>query len=134
MGTRHCYIAAALLLIATRALAQPLQIQNANGVAYVSGGVGDDSMAQLVVIEKQFDLKLFLVGQSGTYLSDINITITDSQGKGLLLTTTEGPVLLADLPDGTYSVKAQKNGHTIEQQLGVSRGKLRVIYFRFPGE
>jgi quercetin dioxygenase-like cupin family protein len=103
-------------------------------IPYISGGVGDDSMAQLIAREKEFDLKLFLVGQSGSYLSDIRITIIDANGKGVLLTTSEGPVLLANLPAGTYSVKAQKNGHTLEQKIGVTPGKLQTTYFRFPGE
>lgn len=103
-------------------------------VPFLSGGVGEDSMAELTAREKEFDLKLFLVGQSGSYLSDIRITITDAGGKGVLLTTSEGPVLLANLPAGTYSVKAQKNGHTLEQKLSVTPGKLQTTYFRFPGE
>lgn len=103
-------------------------------VHFLSGGVGDDAMAQLIAREKEFDLKLFLVGQSGTYLSDIRITITDARGKGVLLTTSEGPILLANLPTGTYNIKAQKNGHTLEQKINVVAGKLQTTYFRFPGE
>lgn len=122
------------LILGTSAFAQPLQVQHANGIAFVSGGVGDDAMAALTAIENQYDLKLFLVGQSGAYLSDIQISILDAQGKGVLLTTTEGPVLLANLPTGTYTVVGQKNGHRIEESISVTRGKLRTIYFRFPGE
>ena len=103
-------------------------------VPFLSGGVGDDSMAQLIAREKEFDLKLFLVGQSGTYLSDIRITITDSRGRGILLTTSEGPILLANLPTGSYSIRAQKNGHMLEQKVSVTSGKLQTTYFRFPGE
>lgn len=103
-------------------------------IPYLSGGVGDESLANLVAREKEFDLKLFLVGQSGSYLSDIRITITDAKDQGVLLTTSEGPVLLANLPTGTYTIKAQKNGHTLEQKISVTPGKLQTTYFRFPGE
>ena len=103
-------------------------------IPFLSGGVGDASMAQLTAREKEFDLKLFLVGQSGSYLSDIRITITDASGIGVLVTTSEGPVLLANLPAGTYNVKAQKNGHTLEQKLSVTPGKLQTTYLRFPSE
>ncbi len=116
------------------ALAQPPQIQKTNGITFVSGGVGDESMEQITNLEKQFDLKLFLVGQSGSYLSDISVTIIDSQEKGVLLTTSEGPVLLVNLPSGTYTVKASKNGHFLEQQLTVTSGQLRTVYLRFPNE
>lgn len=126
-------LAAALLAVSGAVLAQP-QVQKVNGVTFTSGGVGDESMTQLAEIEKQFDLKLFLVGQSGSYLSDIGIAITDAKGKGVLLTTSEGPVLLANLPSGTYTIKASKNGNTLEQQVSVTLGQLRTLYLRFPNE
>lgn len=103
-------------------------------VPFISGGVGDESFAAINAREKDFDLKLFLVGQSGSYLSDIRVTITDQNGQGVLLTTSEGPVLLANLPTGSYSVKAQKNGQTLEQKISVTQGKLQTTYFRFAGE
>ncbi len=103
-------------------------------VPFISGGVGDESFAAINAREKDFDLKLFLVGQSGSYLSDIRVTITDHNGKGLLLTTSEGPLLLANLPTGVYIVKAQKNAQVLEQKINVTRGKLSTSYFRFPGE
>lgn len=129
-------ITAALLCAAVclPVLAQPLTPSTTNGITFMSGGVGDESMAALQAHESAFDLKLFLVGQSGSYLSDIRVTITDQSGKGLLLTTSEGPLLLANLPTGAYIVKAQKNGQTLEQKINVTRGKLTTSYFRFPGE
>ena len=137
MNHRHFLIALLCSLLFSPAWAQE-STQNASAttsaIPFISGGVGDDSMAQLTAREKEFDLKLFLVGQSGTYLSDIRITIIDANGTGVLLTTSEGPVLLANLPAGTYSVKAQKNGHTLTQKISVTPGKLQTTYFRFPGE
>lgn len=124
----------ALLTMGSSAQAQPPEVQKADEVTFVSGGVGDESMAQLAEMEKQFDLKLFLVGKSGAYLSDIGIAITDSNGKGVLLTTSDGPVLLANLPTGAYSVKASKNGDVVVQLLNVTLGQLRTIYIRFPNE
>ena len=137
MGHLHFLIALVCSLVLNPVWAQEAT-QNASAttsaVPFISGGVGDDSMAQLTAREKEFDLKLFLVGQSGTYLSDIRITIIDTSGTGVLLTTSEGPLLLANLPAGTYSVKAQKNGHSLTQKISVSPGKLQTTYFRFPGE
>ena len=137
MDTKKILVTMFCLTVFTSSIAQ---IRDASPVAaettvpFLSGGVGDDAMAQLIAREKEFDLKLFLVGQSGTYLSDIRITITDARGKGVLLTTSEGPILLANLPTGTYNVKAQKNGHTLEQKVSVTSGKLQTTYLRFPGE
>lgn len=125
---------AVLFTISGAALAQPPQVQNVNSVAFVSGGVGDESMAQLTDIEQKFDLKLLLVGQSGGYLSDVSIAITDTEGKAMLQTTSEGPVLLANLPTGAYTIRASKNGNRLTQIINVTLGQLRTIYLRFPGE
>ena len=137
MNHRHFLIALLCSLVFSSAWAQEAAKNvsaTTSAATFISGGVGDDSMAQLVAREKEFDLKLFLVGQSGSYLSDIRITIIDANGKGVLLTSSEGPVLLADLPAGTYTIKAQKNGHTLTQKISVTPGKLQTTYFRFPGE
>jgi quercetin dioxygenase-like cupin family protein len=103
-------------------------------VPFISGGVGEESMAAITAREKLYDLKLLLVGQSGSYLSDVRITITDQSGTGVLMTTSEGPVLLANLPNGTYRIKAQKNGQTLEQIASIRRGKLNTIIMRFNNE
>lgn len=124
----------ALFMAGGTVLAQPPEVQNVDGVTYVSGGVGDESMAQLTDIEKQFDLKLFLVGQSGTYLSDVSIAITDAEGKAMLQTTSDGPVLLVNLPTGAYMIRASKNGNRLNHIINVNLGQLRTTYIRFPGE
>ena len=124
----------ALVMAGGTVLAQPPEVQNVDGVTYVSGGVGDESMAQLTDIEKQFDLKLFLVGQSGTYLSDVSIAITDAEGKAMLQTTSDGPVLLVNLPTGAYMIRASKNGNRLNHIINVNLGQLRTTYIRFPGE
>lgn len=120
------------LVSPTMALAQPPEVQNVDGITFVSGGVGDESMTALVDMEKQFDLKLFLVSNSGTYLSDVKVTVTDSHGNTMLQTASDGTVLLVNLPTGSYKVKASKNSYTALQTLNVTRGQLRTIYLRFP--
>lgn len=115
-------------------LAQPPDVKTVNNVTFVSGGIGDESMAEITNLESQFDLKLFLVSKSGTYLSDIGVSITDPQDKLVLQTTCDGPVLLANLPSGAYTVKATKNGNTVVQILNVAPGRLRTVYLRFPDE
>lgn len=115
-------------------MAQPAQSESVSGITFTTGGVGEDEMAEMAAIQNRYDFKLFLVGQSGAYLSDIVVSISDIKGNDILQTTTKGPLLLADLPTGTYIVKGQKNGYTIEQQIALIRNKLRVVYFRFPNE
>ncbi len=127
-------LATALFALSGTVLAQPPEVKSAGGATFVSGGVGDESMAQMTDMEKQFDLKLFLVGKSGSYLSDIGVVITDTKGKAVVMTTSEGPVFLANLPSGTYSVKATKNGDALEQPVSVTSGQLRTVYLRFPNE
>jgi len=105
-----------------------------SSVPFISGGVGEESMAAITAQEKSYNLKLMLVGQSGRYLSHVRITITDQSNQGVLMTTSEGPVLLANLPNGLYKIKAQKNGQTVEQTFVIRKSKLNTIYIRFSDE
>lgn len=134
MNIRKLIAIVACAAALTPAIAQTTTPATESTVPFLSGGVGDDAMAELTARQNEFDLKLYFVGQSGSYLSDIRTTIIDARGKGVLMTTSEGPVLLANLPAGTYTIKAQKNGQTLEQKLTVAPGKLKTTYFRFPGE
>ena len=60
----------------------------------------------------------------GDYLSDVKVTVDDQHGKEILRTTTAGPWLYADLPQGKYDVKASFGNHSEEiKNLEISQGR-----------
>jgi hypothetical protein len=118
------------LLAATPAFAN-LAPQSANGIAYVSGGVGADEEATMRQMRQQYRLQmLFAVQGTGEYLADIPVTITDPQGRTVLETTAQGPFLYANLPAGTYRVTAVSDGRAITRMVTVpKRGAIEERFY-----
>lgn len=104
----------------------------AGNISYVSGGIGEDSRERLQAFAAAFNLKLLMAKKSGDYLADIQIVISDVTGKALLQATSEGPIFMANLPDGSYEISATCEGMTQKQRVSVVKGKLGTAHFRWP--
>lgn len=75
-------------------------------------------------------LEFFVSG--GHFLSAINVTITNDEGRQLVNTVTTGPWLLLDLEPGTYRVQAARgNGDTQGGSINVTGDNDR-FGFMFP--
>lgn len=73
------------------------------------------------------------MAKDGSYLSNVDVKILQKAGKQVLATVTEGPVLLADLPAGTYSLMATAEGKTLNERFSLTKGQHRRIVLRWPG-
>lgn len=115
-------IAALLLALLVTPLAwsqQPLQVQEQQGVSFVSGGFGEDERDQLQAMQGQFNLKLIFAIDAGNYLAGIDVRIIDQQGSTLVETTSDGPILMASLPAGTYTVGVDHKGDEKQRTVDV---------------
>jgi len=106
-------------------------VQNMGNIAYVSGGVGDESIDQLNSLRDKFNLKLVFALKSGAYLSDVHAVIADAKGRTLLDTTADGPWLLTRLPAGSYQVAVSSAGVTKKRQISVAASGLKTVDFRW---
>jgi len=57
---------------------------------------------------------------SGDYLADIKVNITDKSGTPVLETVTDGPILLVRLAPGQYSLSAESNGDTVNKKFSIT--------------
>ena len=106
--------------------------RSASGVEFVSGGVGLSARQQLTQQSGQYNLQLeFAYAPEGEYLAAVQVDIVDARGNSVLSTTTDGPLLMAKLPAGSYTVKARFGDVTRSQQVNVGPEKRRVV-MRFP--
>ena len=95
------------------------------GARFMSGGVGVGEREKMVEMAPGYDLKLSFANHVGHYLSDVKVTISDEHGKQVLNTTTAGPWLYVELPQGKYDVKARYADRTEEiKNLEVTHGQL----------
>lgn len=76
--------------------------------------------------------KLEFFVTTGSFLSNIAVTVKDSGGNAVVTTTTAGPWLILDLTPGTYTVQATRsNGDAQGGMIEVS-GDGEKYSFMFP--
>lgn len=105
-------------------------MQSYGGVAYLTGGIGLDESEAIKAAEKNFALSLlFAQNKRGEYLAGVKVRITDSAGKNVLETVTEGPMLLARLPAGAYKISAEHDGVIVAKTVRVNaQGVTRATF------
>ncbi len=125
---------ATLMCVGSPAYAQnPARVAAAPDVVYVSGGIGSTSRDELAAREKEFNPKfVFTIVGAGTYVSDVALTITGSAGKTLARRVTQGPLFMAKLPDGAYTLNATFRSQTQTRTFQVRTGRLHTEYLRWP--
>jgi hypothetical protein len=101
-------------------------------VPYISGGVGTDSRDELLAKESEYNLKIVVAATSGDYLADVKIVIDSARNERVLDATMEGPILLARLAPGTYTVRATSDAQTQAKTVTIASQGLRQLDFRWP--
>lgn len=91
---------------AVAAQAPRVEVHYANGVAYVSGGVGQDEADAMRAIRGNYSMRATFATANGTYLSDVAVRVENADGSTLFTTRSDGPFLYAKLPAGHYRLIA----------------------------
>ena len=103
----------------------------AGDVPYLSGGVGADARAELLAKEKEYNLKIVVAERSGDYLAGVKVVIESARKEQVLDTTMEGPILLAKLAPGTYTIRAVNDGQTLTRTVTVPAQGLGRVDLRW---
>lgn len=103
----------------------------AQNVKYVSGGIGDDSAAQMAAVGREFNLKLLFAAKDGHYLSDVAVSIADSANRKVLDVVSEGPFLFVQLPPGKCQVTATYAGAAQTRTTTIASSGRRELVFRW---
>ena len=100
-------------------------------VPYMSGGAGADAREELLAKEKEYTLKIIAAEKSGDYLAGVKVVIESARKMQVLDTTMEGPILLAKLAPGTYTIRATSDGQTLTRTVTIPAQGLRQVDFRW---
>jgi len=115
------------------AIPPAIQVHNDNGIAYVTGGIGDEEQQALSTLAPKFNLKLIFARRDLAYHADTILRISDQNGKEVLAAEDVGPYFLAKLPPGKYRITAENAGEnagkTQVQTASVSPGKQTSLSF-----
>lgn len=114
-----CLLALCALCGAAQVVAQgtaaTLVEKHYGNVAYLSGGVGEEELADIRSRERDFNLKLLFAERGGAYLGDVDVALTNAAGETVFAVQALGPYVLLRLPSGSYQFRATMNGQV---QLG----------------
>lgn len=126
-------VAAAALFVAIPAASAQVFLQQGkkNGVAFVGGGIGLTELAALKAREGEFTLKLVFTLVEGNYLAGVDVAVRDAKGRTVAELANTGPVFMANLPPGTYTVTAKSRKRELTRKVQIGK-RLRIEYLRWP--
>ncbi|WP_175688678.1 carboxypeptidase regulatory-like domain-containing protein [Burkholderia anthina] len=128
--TKMLLLAACLLNVSARVQAQtaPEPVER-NGVAYITGGIGQDEVTAFRDVAPRYNLRITFASKTGHYLSDVDVTL--STGNSTMLDVhTRGPFLFARVPPGRYTVSAHDRAvQEVRRVVVPARGGVDVRFY-----
>jgi hypothetical protein len=106
-----------------------IQPQSQGDITFVSGGIGIDEREALDATRANYNLSLLFSEQSGDYLSDVKVRITDVSGNTVLDTVANGPKLFAKLKHGSYTVTVEAKGQEFHKTVTVKNTQQPAVSF-----
>ena len=123
------------LLSATGVIAaetvEPLVPESSEGVRYLSGGIGEDELAQIEAAKASYNVKILLAEKSGHYISGVHLTLSTLLGDKLVDIPSAGPFVLLQVPGGTYQIEAAYEGHAQQQRITINGTRPLSTVFRW---
>lgn len=93
-------------------------------------GVGDE--ARTDPRWPAFALRLEFANRNAEYLSDVDVTVSDADGKALFTVRCQSPWLLAKVPPGKYKVAGTFQGITKTEKVTAPKSGQSRVVIRFP--
>jgi hypothetical protein len=111
-----------------------IQPQQQNGIAYLSGGIGEDE-AKAIQQSSGYNLHMtFSIGSQNEYVPDVDVLVQKASGQTVLTLNQAGPLVYVQLPAGKYTVVATRNGEERRDVTDVGSGAARNLVFHWNGE
>lgn len=108
-----------------------VQRQEQNGVAYLSGGIGQDE-SKAIQQTTGYNLHMtFSVGSLNEYIPDVTLVIEKTKGQPVLTLDNAGPLVYVQLPAGKYTVTATRNGEVRHDVADIGSGAARNLVFHW---
>ena len=124
-----------LLLFATVAAAHA-QISNKvprpGEAGYLNGGFGEEEADLMRDMSAQFPVRFTFSRHNGThgtdeFVADVHLRILDSGGRTVIDLPQQGPIFLLRLPEGAYSIEAERNGEVKTRKFDIVAGRHQAI-------
>lgn len=121
-----------LLLAASLNLPALAAVKPEDAAVWVSGGVTRDERDLMQKLAGDYSLWLITAEQqSGSYLSDVHISIRDQKGTLRFDQLLDGPWLFVQLPPGSYDLVGTISGQRLHRTVRLRGGKTERVYLHF---
>lgn len=113
-----------LLAIGAVSFAQIPDTQYSEGIAYITGGVGEGESSAIVAEAKQWPLLLELSqleNGRGVWIFGAKIKILNSSNKIIFDAQADGPYMLVNLDAGDYQINASYQGVELKKPVTVKK-------------
>jgi hypothetical protein len=101
---------------------------------FVCGGVGQADQEAMKAQAGKHSMMLTFAVSNGAYLADVDVQITDTKGGVALSASCSGPIMLVDLPPGTWHVTAKVKGQSRSKTISTRAGHGAQATFVWPVE
>ena len=99
-------------------------------VTYMSGGISREQQSAMKHAASRYPLELRFLASGPAYgPAYVPVTIRDHAGHVVLDSASDGPLMLATLPDGRYTVSARHAGKTETLKANVRHGEHEMLAF-----
>ena len=116
-------------LLTGTGIATSLSPAYADGVQvdYISGGVSDESQAEIEALSSNYRLRIVDALEGGAFLADVQQRLIDADGDVVVDVQTTGPITLINAPAGPYTLESRFEGQRQSHEVVVpSRGQKRL--------
>jgi hypothetical protein len=97
----------------------------------VNGGIGKEEAENLRAHARSFPLELVFSRRADgadQFVADVNLVIADVRGR-TVVSGPVGPIFLARLPDGQYTISAEYRGQTHTRRVAIAGGQHQKVAF-----
>lgn len=106
--------------------ALPLQVQQSGDIKYVTGGVGDEELAQLKAAAGEYNVQILMTSQNGPFLSEMMLRLFSKDNQILVSAENAGPYFYAQLKPGVYTLEmTTPQGNTQYAKFTVGKGLVK---------
>jgi len=119
---------ALLLSLSTHAALAASPLKSPQGISYIAGGIGVEEVAILKQQQKAFNLHLlFSKGEAGEAVTNVNVSIYDTEGLLVFRLLETLPRLNIQLPAGRYAIVASLLGEKQSNWFTLKEGETKRV-------
>jgi hypothetical protein len=118
------------LLLGSSVWAQIPQTQSSQGIAYITGGVGEEESTAILAEAKQWPLLLELSqleNGRGVWIFGSQIKILNTKNAVIFDAKADGPYMLINLTAGDYTIQASYQGVEQKKAISIKSGAVQKI-------